>query len=173
MLTFSSDRLLPIDLAVRDWARRDESDSGRFTVGVVVSMAGGTGEVFSARCQCTLPRRPVLEGEAPGEQDALLEVVHRLMLHANRTRRLEELTVWVARAEAPDQNPGRDGALLAAVRRMHEQNPMLELRGVRLGLVVSGLFAMRVRAIAEAAADRAARGLSPRPEIMVSLVIAR
>ncbi|MEQ4304686.1 pyruvate, phosphate dikinase [Plantactinospora sp. B6F1] len=85
---------------------------------------------------------------------------------------LAELTARVARAEALGQDPGRDGALLAAVRRMHEQNPMLGLRGVRLGLVVPGLFAMQVRAVAQAAADCAARGLSPRPEIMVPLVAA-
>ena len=42
--------------------------------------------------------------------------------------------------------------LLEAVQRLHEQNPMLGLRGVRLGIVVPGLFAMQVRAIAEAAA---------------------
>src|SRR4051812_50111498 len=42
---------------------------------------------------------------------------------------LEELTARVARAEARGEDPGRDGVLLAAVRRMHEQNPMLGLRG--------------------------------------------
>ncbi|MEU4162900.1 pyruvate, phosphate dikinase [Actinoplanes sp. NPDC026670] len=75
---------------------------------------------------------------------------------------LEELTARVATE--------RDRLLLAAVRRMHEQNPMLGLRGVRLGLVVPGLFAMQVRAVAEAAAARAATGGDPRPEIMVPLV---
>ncbi|MEU8820537.1 pyruvate, phosphate dikinase [Actinoplanes sp. NPDC048796] len=83
---------------------------------------------------------------------------------------LEELTARVARAEALGQDPGRDGTLLTAVRRMHEQNPMLGLRGVRLGLVIPGLFAMQVRAIAEAAAARVAAGGDPRPEIMVPLV---
>jgi pyruvate,orthophosphate dikinase len=83
---------------------------------------------------------------------------------------LEDLTARVARAEALGQDPGRDGVLLAAVRRMHEANPMLGLRGVRLGLVIPGLFAMQVRAIAEAAALRAAAGGDPRPEIMVPLV---
>ncbi len=53
---------------------------------------------------------------------------------------------------------------------MHEQNPMLGLRGVRLGLVVPGLLAMQVRAIAEATAERQAAGGDPRPEIMVPLV---
>jgi pyruvate,orthophosphate dikinase len=83
---------------------------------------------------------------------------------------LEDLTARVARAEALGEDPGRDAALLTAVRRMHEANPMLGLRGVRLGLVVPGLFAMQVRAIAEAAAQRAADGGHPRPEIMVPLV---
>ena len=49
-----------------------------------------------------------------------------------------------------------DRKLLAAVERLHESNPMLGLRGVRLGLLTPGLFALQVRAIAEAAsrADR-------------------
>ncbi|WP_446219921.1 pyruvate, phosphate dikinase [Micromonospora sp. IBHARD004] len=83
---------------------------------------------------------------------------------------LPELTARVARAEALGQDPGRDATLLAAVRRMHEANPMLGLRGVRLGLVVPGLFAMQVRAVAEAAAQRIRAGGDPRPEIMVPLV---
>jgi pyruvate,orthophosphate dikinase len=53
---------------------------------------------------------------------------------------------------------------------MHEQNPMLGLRGVRLGLVIPGLFAMQVRAIAEAAATVKQAGGDPHPEIMVPLV---
>jgi pyruvate,orthophosphate dikinase len=83
---------------------------------------------------------------------------------------LEDLSVRVAVAEAKGEDPGRDKELLAAVRRMHEQNPMLGLRGVRLGLVVPGLFAMQVRAIAEAAAEVKKDGGDPRPEIMVPLV---
>ncbi|WP_329011454.1 pyruvate, phosphate dikinase [Micromonospora rifamycinica] len=83
---------------------------------------------------------------------------------------LHELTARVARAEAAGRDPGRDGRLLAAVRRMHEANPMLGLRGVRLGLVIPGLFAMQVRAVAEAAAQRVRDGGDPRPEIMVPLV---
>ncbi|HEX8346640.1 MAG TPA: pyruvate, phosphate dikinase [Actinoplanes sp.] len=83
---------------------------------------------------------------------------------------LEDLTARVARAEALGEEPGRDGVLLTAVRRMHEVNPMLGLRGVRLGLMVPGLFAMQVQAIAEAAALRVREGGDPRPEIMVPLV---
>ncbi|GLI01069.1 pyruvate, phosphate dikinase [Phytohabitans aurantiacus] len=83
---------------------------------------------------------------------------------------LEDLAVRVAVAHERGEDAGKDEALLAAVRRMHEQNPMLGLRGVRLGLVIPGLFGMQVRAIAEAAAECARQGGTPRPEIMVPLV---
>ena len=53
---------------------------------------------------------------------------------------------------------------------LHEQNPMLGLRGVRLGLVVPGLFDLQVRAIAEAAAQLIKLGGDPQPEIMIPLV---
>lgn len=83
---------------------------------------------------------------------------------------LEELAVNVAVARERGEEHSEDERLLDAVRRMHEQNPMLGLRGVRLGLVIPGLFAMQVRAITEAAVQLAGEGLNPRPEIMVPLV---
>ena len=84
-----------------------------------------------------------------------------------------ELQVEVAVAEATGQpvDPKRY-ALLEHVRRLHESNPMIGLRGVRLGLVIPGLFAVQVRALAEAAAQLKAEGLDPRPEVMVPLVSA-
>jgi pyruvate,orthophosphate dikinase len=81
---------------------------------------------------------------------------------------LTELSVKVALAG--DQATDKDRKLLDAVRRLHEQNPMLGLRGVRLGLVIPGLFAMQVRAIAEAAAERKRAGGDPHPEVMIPLV---
>jgi pyruvate,orthophosphate dikinase len=83
---------------------------------------------------------------------------------------ITDLSVRVALAESKGEDPGRDNTLLAAVHRLHEQNPMLGLRGVRLGLVIPGLFAMQVRAIAEAAAERRKAAGDPRPEIMIPLV---
>ena len=83
---------------------------------------------------------------------------------------LEDLAVSVAVAEATGKPDQHDKALLAAVRRMHEENPMLGLRGVRLGLVIPGLFNMQVRAIAEAAVAVKKEGGDPHPEIMVPLV---
>jgi pyruvate,orthophosphate dikinase len=56
---------------------------------------------------------------------------------------------------------------------MHEANPMMGMRGVRLGLVLPGLYGLQVRAMAEATADRLEAGGTPMPEIMVPLVAAR
>jgi pyruvate,orthophosphate dikinase len=83
---------------------------------------------------------------------------------------LADLSVRVAIAEERGEQSARDIRLLSAVRRMHEENPMLGLRGVRLGLLVPGLFAMQVRAIGEAAAAVRGAGGDPQPEIMVPLV---
>jgi len=83
---------------------------------------------------------------------------------------LTDLSVKVALAEERGEDASHDQKLLDAVRRLHEQNPMLGLRGVRLGLVVPGLFGMQVKAIAEAAAQLQAEGKSPKAEIMVPLV---
>ncbi len=81
---------------------------------------------------------------------------------------LTELSVKIALAG--ENATEQDRKLLDAVHRLHEQNPMLGLRGVRLGLVIPGLYAMQVRAIARAAADRVAAGGDPHPEIMIPLV---
>ncbi|MCL1898478.1 MAG: PEP-utilizing enzyme, partial [Micrococcales bacterium] len=83
---------------------------------------------------------------------------------------LTELSVKVAKAEALGQVVQEDVELLAAVQKMHEANPMLGLRGVRLGIVVEGLFALQVRAIAEAAAQLIRQGNDPKPEVMVPLI---
>ena len=83
---------------------------------------------------------------------------------------LTDLAVRVAVAEVRGEEHEADLRLLQAVHRLHEQNPMLGLRGVRLGLVLPGLFALQVRAIAEAACFRQRMGGDPRAEIMIPLV---
>ena len=83
---------------------------------------------------------------------------------------LTDLSVEVALAEERGHVDERAATLLTHVRRLHEQNPMLGLRGVRLGIQIPGLFLMQARAIAEAAADRIAAHGTPLPEIMVPLV---
>ncbi|MFJ8497297.1 pyruvate, phosphate dikinase [Streptomyces sp. NPDC093992] len=83
---------------------------------------------------------------------------------------ITELSVRVALAESRQEPHENELRLLQAVHRLHEQNPMLGLRGVRLGLVIPGLFTMQVRAIAEAAAERRNAKGDPRAEIMIPLV---
>ena len=70
----------------------------------------------------------------------------------------------------PGEHETDDVHVLAALRRMHEHNPMLGLRGVRLAIAVPGLVAMQVRAILEAADDHLSAGGTVEPEIMVPLV---
>ena len=86
---------------------------------------------------------------------------------------LTDLTVEVALAEERDETGGqveRARALRDAVRSSHEANPMLGLRGVRLGLKIPGLFALQIRAIAEAVVRLRTEGKDPKPEIMVPLI---
>jgi pyruvate,orthophosphate dikinase len=91
-----------------------------------------------------------------------------------------DLAVEVALAEARkdkkvtlrDEELKLDDAktMLSKVEELHEANPMLGLRGVRLGILKPGLYAMQVRAIAEAAVKLKKKGKDPRPEIMIPLV---
>ncbi|HEX8859199.1 MAG TPA: pyruvate, phosphate dikinase [Actinomycetes bacterium] len=63
--------------------------------------------------------------------------------------------------------------LLAKVNDLHEANPMLGLRGLRLGIVKPGLYAMQVRAIVEAACKVKQDGGNPIVEIMIPLAATR
>ncbi|WP_127842681.1 pyruvate, phosphate dikinase [Actinomyces wuliandei] len=83
---------------------------------------------------------------------------------------LTELSVTVALDRERGTLDPADEELLAVVRRYHEANPMLGLRGVRLLLTMPGLIELQVRAVAEAAVERLRAGGSPRPEIMIPLV---
>ena len=83
---------------------------------------------------------------------------------------LTELSVQVALADQDGGADEHDKEILAAVQRTHEANPMLGLRGVRLGLKIPGLFALQIRAIAEATVALIEQGRKPKPEIMVPLI---
>ena len=82
-----------------------------------------------------------------------------------------ELAVEVALAKAEG---GEDVTelerVLQKVNELHEMNPMLGLRGVRLGIIKPGLYAMQVRAIVEAAVRVRRDGGDPQVEIMIPLV---
>ncbi|MFM8856691.1 MAG: pyruvate, phosphate dikinase, partial [Actinomycetota bacterium] len=66
-----------------------------------------------------------------------------------------------------------ESSLLEAAREWSEFNPMLGTRGVRLGVIKPGLYAMQVRALMEAAAERVARGGKPIVEVMIPLTVTR
>jgi pyruvate, orthophosphate dikinase len=59
--------------------------------------------------------------------------------------------------------------LLTAIKGMHESNPMMGMRGVRLSIYMPEIVEMQVRAIFEAAADCTLRGIKVKPEVMIPL----
>ena len=59
--------------------------------------------------------------------------------------------------------------LLESVRSMHESNPMMGLRGIRLSIVMPEIVEMQVRAIFEAAANMVNQGVDAKPEVMIPL----
>ena len=83
---------------------------------------------------------------------------------------LVDLSVQVALNDAAGRPDAQATRRLAGVRRWHESNPMLGLRGVRLLTVVPDLIEAQVRALATAALDLQAAGMDPHPELMVPLV---
>jgi pyruvate,orthophosphate dikinase len=82
---------------------------------------------------------------------------------------IAEVTELRVRGNNPQELKEKEH-LLAAVARMREQNPMLGLRGIRLGILYPAIIDMQVRAILSAAADLQKEGVDVRPEIMVPLV---
>ena len=78
-----------------------------------------------------------------------------------------DIALTQARGEVVDE---RKLALNRAVNRLHESNPMMGLRGVRLGVLIPDLFSMQVRALTRAALHVRAQGYDPQPEIMIPLV---
>ncbi len=87
--------------------------------------------------------------------------------------RYDELLVEVTELRVKKSDPTlleEKERLLHAVEGMREQNPMLGLRGIRLGIMFPGIIDMQVRAILEATCTLAKQGIKTRPEIMIPLV---
>lgn len=84
-----------------------------------------------------------------------------------------ELEVELAKLKMTDGNPAeieKDERYLKSVKSLRETNPMLGLRGCRLGITNPEIYQMQVRAIMEAACGRKAAGGDPKVEIMIPLV---
>jgi pyruvate,orthophosphate dikinase len=82
----------------------------------------------------------------------------------------KDLAAKVAEAEAHGENAGELVRQLRIAERLEEVNPMLGLRGVRLGVLRPEVYRMQARAIAAAARTVAEEGYTPVVEIMVPLV---
>ena len=93
---------------------------------------------------------PPLHEFMPSERQLLEEVIEM---------RVKGITEGLAEKEA----------LLAAIESMHESNPMMGLRGIRLSIIMPGIVKMQVRAIFEAACNMAKQGVVVKPEVMIPL----
>ena len=82
-------------------------------------------------------------------------------------------TTELAIKEATEGLTDEEQRLFGAAKQWQEFNPMLGTRGVRLGVIKPGLYAMQVRALMEAALDRVAAGGRPVVEIMIPLTVSR
>jgi pyruvate,orthophosphate dikinase len=82
---------------------------------------------------------------------------------------VEELRI----KQATSKLTKREKAELAAAEEWAEHNPMIGTRGVRLGVVKPGLYAMQVRALMAAAAALRSRGKNPIVEVMIPLTVTR
>ncbi len=109
--------------------------------------------LFAAMDGCPVIIRlidPPLHEFLPSEEDLLEEVI---------TMRVKGETDGLADKEK----------LLNSVRGLHECNPMMGLRGVRLSIVMPEIVEMQVRAIFEAAANQTLKGIVVKPEVMIPL----
>ncbi len=150
-----------------------------------------TEHMFIAEDRLPIVRRMIL-ASTPDEEEAALEEL-RVAQRADFVEILEAmngLPVTVRLLDPPlheflpqtgdlaikDATVGLDDeerALYNAAKEWHEFNPMLGTRGVRLGVLKPGLYAMQVRALMEAALDRVAAGGRPVIEIMIPLTVGR
>jgi pyruvate, orthophosphate dikinase len=101
---------------------------------------------------------PPLHEFLPNSKELALELEHL------------KIAAQIAQLDVINQTMAERRKLLDAVERMEESNPMLGLRGCRLGLVIPGIYRMQVRAIMEAACECKKKGGRPGVEIMIPLV---
>ncbi|MDQ1396092.1 MAG: pyruvate, orthophosphate dikinase, partial [Acidimicrobiaceae bacterium] len=150
-----------------------------------------TEHMFLAEDRLPIVRRMIL-AETPEEETAALEEL-RVAQKADFIEILEAMdglpvtvrlldpplheflpsTEELAIKEATTGLSAEEQKLYEAAKQWHEYNPMLGTRGVRLGVVKPGLYAMQVRALMEAAAERVAAKGKPRVEVMIPLTVSR
>jgi pyruvate, orthophosphate dikinase len=150
-----------------------------------------TEHMFIAEDRLPIVRRMILDEDSVAENAALeelrvaqradfIEILHAMDGLPVTVRLLDPPlheflpdTGELAIKEATVGLTGEEQALFEAAKQWHEFNPMLGTRGVRLGVIKPGLYAMQVRALMEAAVQRVADGGRPVIEIMIPLTVTR
>ncbi len=150
-----------------------------------------TEHMFLGDDRLPIVRRMILAGNAEEETAALEEL--RVAQRSDFTEILEAMdglpvvvrlldpplheflpdVEWLAIKEAKEGLNEEEQRLYDAARAWREANPMLGTRGVRLGVLKPGLYAMQVRALMEAAVDRVRAGGRPMVEVMIPLTVSR
>lgn len=150
-----------------------------------------TEHMFLAADRLPIVRRMIL-ASTPDEESEALESLRRVQKEdfAGLLRAMSGLPVTVRlldpplheflprvedleRQETLGELSDEEVRLLEASREWSEVNPMLGTRGVRLGVLKPGLYAMQVRALMEAADEVSAQGYEPIVEIMIPLTVTR
>jgi len=150
-----------------------------------------TEHMFLAPDRLPIVRRMIL-ADTPAEEDTALEElrVAQKQDFAEILREMSGLPVTVRLLDPPLHEflprvdeleikkatvglSAEEDKLIAAAHAWAEVNPMLGTRGVRLGVVKPGLYAMQVRALMEAADQVAAEGYQPVIEVMIPLTVTR
>lgn len=84
------------------------------------------------------------------------------------TKRVEDMANYIL-GKGESKEVQKLEKLLLAVEGLHESNPMMGLRGIRLSIMMPEIVEMQVKAIMEAAANVALKGIHPKPEVMIPL----
>jgi pyruvate,orthophosphate dikinase len=186
-----SDEVRKGKLAVRANADTDEDAKKARELGAEGIGLCRTEHMFLAPDRLAVVRRMIL-ASTPAEETAALEELRKVQKKdfALILKEMSGLPVTVRLLDPPlheflphvkelEVKEAREGlnaeetTLLRAAREWSEVNPMLGTRGVRLGVIKPGLYAMQVRALMEAADEVAAKGYEPIVEIMIPLTVAR
>ena len=186
-----SDEVRKGKLAVRANADTDEDAKKARELGAEGIGLCRTEHMFLAPDRLEVVRRMIL-ASTPTEETAALEDLRKVQKKdfALILKEMSGLPVTVRLLDPPlheflphvkelEVKEAREGlnaeetTLLRAAREWSEVNPMLGTRGVRLGVIKPGLYAMQVRALMEAADEVAAKGYEPIVEIMIPLTVAR
>lgn len=185
-----ADRVIDGTLTVRANADTDTDARHALHLGARGIGLCRTEHMFLAPDRLPLIRRFILADDGSADADEALELLRRAQRSDFEAilRVMRDLPVTVrlldpplheflppieplATAEALGELDTDGARTLAAVRRLHEANPMIGTRGVRLGVVRSGLYQMQVRALAGAVSTVIAKGIHPRVEVMIPLVV--